>query len=243
MKLLVDVGNTTTEFALLKEEKFCYIDKIHDSLIDFNSIKEMLRDIKPDEIYISTVAPYTSNKLQEIFLGLYGIKSIIVSNRSKVDFKIEIDNPDELGVDLLCDLVAGYQKYGPKLAIVDFGTATKILFIDIDSSFKSCAIFLGFDKSKRILANSTELLPVVDDIEVKPISECHNTNDVINSSSYYSQLFTVNGIIAKFENEVGYKLNRIYTGGNADYFLKDLGDAHYEPHLVLQGLAILSERK
>ena len=144
--------------------------------------------------------------------------------------------------DLLCDLVAAKTLYGPKTAVIDFGTATKILFIDENGIFSSCAIFLGYSQSKKILSNSTELLPNVNDIKIKPISDCHNTIDVINSSAYYSQLFSVIGIIHKYEEEVGYPLQKVFTGGNAKAFLEEIGEEQYDEYLLLKGLAILSER-
>ena len=98
----------------------------------------------------------------------YGVNPISISTRVETNIKIKIDNRHELGVDLLCDLEAAYQEYGPKTVVVDFGTATKILFIDDQGVFKSCAIFLGYEKSKSILASSTELLP---DVKNKLINE------------------------------------------------------------------------
>ena len=197
MKLLVDIGNTTTEFGLLHEGEFSYVGRIIDPLIELDSIKKILNGVKVDEIYISSVAPNVCNKLKEILKSIYSIESKVIDVTMDVDLKIEIDHREELGADLLCDLVGAYKYYGSRLAIVDFGTATKILFIDKDGVFNSCAIFPGYEKSKRILANTTELLPMVENIKIKPISECHNTKDVINSSAYYSQLFTVDGIIKK----------------------------------------------
>ena len=243
MKLLVDIGNTTTEFGLLNDGNLSYLGRIFNQLIEFNSIEIMLKSKKVTSIYISSVAPMISKKVSQILYEIYHIEPQYITSEIDSGVDIEIDNKSELGADLLCDIVGAVNHYGSKVAVIDFGTATKILFIDENKVFKSCAIFLGLEKSKRMLANSTELLPMVEDFEPKPISDCHNTIDVINTSSYYSQLFTVNGIIEKYEQEVGYKLKRVYTGGNAFPFMKEIGEENFDPYLCLKGLAILSERK
>ncbi len=243
MKLLVDVGNTATKFASLNGDSFSYLGRCYNNEISTEKIKELIPNIKEvRNIYISSVAPIVRRKLECIFIRTFKIETFVISNHIDSGINIAINNKDELGVDLLCDLVGAINEYGSKLAIVDFGTATKILFVDKNKSFSSCAIFLGYSKSKQILADSAELLPEVEDFNLKPISECHNTIDVINSSAYYSQLYSVKGIIEKYEKEVGYKLKIIVTGGNATHFLQELGAENYDECLLLKGLAILSKR-
>lgn len=243
MKLLVDIGNTATKFATVNNDKLSFVGRLYNSKVSLENIKSVLSDVKAvRNIYVSSVAPIVYSSVKDILFNLYQVEVKEITNIVDSGVSINIDNKDELGIDLLCDIVAAINLYGNKLAVVDFGTATKILFIDEDKVFSSCAIFLGYSESKRILAKSTELLPNVSDIEIKPISECHNTIDVINSSAYYSQILTVKGLIEKYEQEVGYSLNVIYTGGNASNFKSELTDATYDQDLLLKGLNILSER-
>lgn len=243
MKLLVDIGNTATKFASIKDGEFSYIGRCYNEEISEQMIRELIPEINEvRNIYISSVAPKVRRKLEVIFIRTFKKEAFVVNNKIDSGIKLAIDNKEELGVDLLCDLVGAINEYGNKLAIVDFGTATKILFVDKDKVFSSCAIFLGYTESKKILANSTELLPEVDSFNLKRISDCHNTVDVINSSAYYSQLYSVKGIIEKYEKEVGYKVKVILTGGNAMHFLKELGEENYDECLLLKGLAILSMR-
>ena len=244
MKLLIDIGNTATKFAYSTNNSFRFLNRIYNKDISEENINNIFKDIKiVESIYISSVAPKIKNQVSQILIKKYEVEPISLSTDLKDNVKIEIDNREELGIDLYCDLVAAYQEYGPKTVIIDFGTATKILFINDKGVFNSCAIFLGYEKSKNILANSTELLPKVENKKIKPISECRNTVDVIDSSAYYSQLFTVNGIIEEYEKEVGYTLKRVFTGGNAKDFIDTLGRDNYDEHLLFKGLLILSERK
>lgn len=243
MKLLVDIGNTAIKFGSLNGDSFSYLGRCYNNELSKETISNIVKDIdKVEKVIVSSVAPKVRRELECIFIRDFKKETFIVNNQIDSGIKIAIDNKDELGVDLLCDLVGAINEYGAKLAIVDFGTATKILFVDENKTFSSCAIFLGYNDSKKILANSAELLPEVKDFNLKPISECHNTIDVINSSAFYSQLYSVNGIISQYEKEVGYKLKVILTGGNATYFLKEFNKEIYDESLLLKGLAILSKR-
>jgi type III pantothenate kinase len=243
MKLLIDIGNTASKFGVSSNGELLYLGRMYNKDINYDSIRELTKDvIDVEDILISSVAPKIFVTLSKILIDFYQIipRSIVIDEDD--DF-IKIDNKNELGEDLYADIIAAREIYGPKTAVVDFGTATKILFIDQNNVFSSCAIFLGYEKSKNILANSTELLPDVSNIKIKPISDCHNTVDVINSSAYYSQLFTVKGLIKKYEDEVGYKVNVVITGGNSIDFLHEFSKEHYDEYLLLKGLNIISERR
>ena len=66
---------------------------------------------------------------------------------------------------------------------------------------------------------------------------------MINSSAYYSQLYSVKGIIKKYEEETGIKLKLIVTGGNGKDFYSEFKNNEIEESLSLQGLAILIKGK
>ena len=243
MILLVDIGNTATSFASLDNEELKFINRLFNIDVNKDSVSNLLNGFKFEKIYVSSVAPKLLSQLKEILINLFKIKpiEIDVSFNDLVD--IDIDNKNELGIDLLCDIVAGKAIYGNKVVIIDFGTATKVLFIDENGVFSSCAIYPGYQKSKELLANSTELLPNVEGKLIKPISECHNTIDVINSSIYFSHIDTINGIINRYENEKGYSLRRVYTGGNALDFIPELVKrSEYDEMLLFKGMALLINR-
>ena len=244
MKIVIDIGNTASKFGCVNNGVFSFLGRLYNHDVNLENVKNIFKDINGvEEVYVSSVAPKICNLIAQIFKDLYNLEVRLVSPSMSSHIQLAIDNKDELGTDLYCDLVAAYEISGAKTAIVDFGTATKILFIDEKGRFSSCAIFLGYEKSKSILASSTELLPDVKNKLIKPISECHNTIDVIDSSAYYSQLFSVKGIIEEYEKEVGYTLKRVLTGGNAKDFIGILGRDNYDEYLLLKGLLILSERK
>ncbi len=242
MNLLVDIGNTESKFGYFVKDNFVLLGRLFNECISEGTLLPLFKNAPEFErIFVSSVAPKVTKKIDDILYKQYKKPLELVSVNDNHLVKINIDNKDELGLDLLCDIVGGYHYYGESTVIVDFGTATKILFIDKDGVFSSCSIFLGLSKSKAALTSSTELIPEITKFEVKPISECHNTVDVINSSSYYSQLFTVRGIIDKYEKEVGYSLKKVITGGNAVMFKDEFKEDIYDKYLLFKGLALLTK--
>lgn len=241
MKLLVDIGNTTIKFGTSDSNKFNYLGRVQTSSFSKEDVFDVLKEVNiVDTVVYSSVVPIAYQKVKEIIDKIYNADSIEI----KVDLahkpRIEIDDPNELGVDLFCDLISGYELFGAPLAIIDLGTASKVLFINKEGIFNCCAIFIGYELARKSLSNKAALLPDFDEKTIKPISECHNTIDVLNSSNYYSQIDSVNGIIDRYEKEVGYKIKRVFTGGNATKFIKN--DDICDEHLVLKGLDILSRK-
>lgn len=242
MNLLLDVGNTAIKIAYSDGERFTFLTRFYTKVYNESAFKDILIEVKNiDNVFISSVIPEINGKLDKAVEEVLGLKPIYVDTSIDTDVNIDIDDKKELGADLYCDLVAAKKYYGNNVAIIDLGTASKILFLDDKDSFNCCAIFLGYMESIKSLASSTAMLPEVDPKKIKKISDCHNTIDVLQASTYYSQLDTIDGVIKRYEKEKNCTLKRIFTGGNAANFIKK-SDIHDE-YLTLKGLAILGERK
>lgn len=243
MKLLIDIGNTATKFGYLDDE-FHYLDRCFNSELNKDKLDALLPKGNIEEIYVSSVAPKITELLSEYFKKKYNldIKEFGVTDLDNL--KIKIDNKNELGLDLYCDLVGAVNKYQAPMLIVDMGTATKILLVNKDNVFNSCVILPGMGISKRILNEATELLPNTDLDEVKKLSESRNTIDVINSSVYYGHVEMINGLLERYENEIGYKCLHIFTGGNANKILKDIKAPYiYDENLCLEGISIYVKKR
>lgn len=239
MKLLIDIGNTATKFGVLSST-FSYLGRCFNSEISNRKLDELLsQSDNIEEIYVSSVVPGVANQLERYFIKKYHLSLKFISIKESNNLKIEIDNKEELGLDLYCDLLGASHKYQAPLIVVDLGTATKMLLITKDKVFNSCVILPGMGISKQILSEATALLPKTDLDEVKIISESRNTIDVINSSVYYGHVEMVNGLLERYEKEIGYKCLHVFTGGNASKILKDIKAPYiFDENLCLEGLSI-----
>ena len=103
----------------------------------------------------------------------------------------------------------------------------------------------GMEVSMKALDQSTSLLLEVPLISPKKIIG-KNTKDSIQSGIVYGQAYMISEFARRMEQELGYKLERVLTGG----FSKEIKDRvvcfHDEENLVLDGLYKiyhLNERK
>ena len=238
-RLLIDVGNTASKFALLENDELSHVLTVLTKELDNKIIKAVGNDY--EDIIVSSVVPEANKKLTKLFKG----KDMrFITPRDDSGAKINIDNPDELGTDLLCD-IAGALDSGESLPflVVDLGTATKFLYIDENKEFYSCAILPGLELSLLSLSNGTALLPNVKVAGAKKILDCHNTIDVLTASAYYSAVDTINGMLARYQQETNKDIKVIVTGGYIDLLKKDFNFAYkHIPNLALHGIKAILNR-
>ena len=246
MKLYIDVGNTATKFAIDENQEIKPILTIKTSNIeeDVDGALSNLEIENLDGIYVSSVVPLVSESLQGYFQRKYNLDVYLISSDDESGVKLAIDDKNELGSDLLCDLAGAKALYGYPLLIVDLGTATKFLLIDKNNVFSTCAIIQGLELSLHNLSKNTALLPMLNFDEVKPLLENKNTKDVLVSSAYYSHVDMINGMVARYKKAVGYPFKVVLTGGNIDKIAKDLDfDYEIKNNLCLEGIKVIVNLK
>lgn len=243
MNLYIDIGNSAIKFGVDNNSSAELIFFIVTKNIDREELANKLpKDI--DNIYISSVVPNALNELSKVLKDIYNKDIIPVNTNDDSGVNIKIDNPKELGNDLLSDLAAASHFYGYPILVIDAGTATKILYIDEFNTFSSCAIVPGLEMQFKSLNSETAQLPLIEEKKVKKLLECHNTIDVITSSCFYSHIDMINGLIARYEKEIGHPVKKVVTGGHMKSIYKDLNfDYDYDPTLCLKGIKVIAERK
>lgn len=220
MKLIIDVGNTRITFALFDEGKLVRQESVKEKekySTDYFStfFKKFLENVDFDACYLSSVVPNISYFINSALKVNYPtVKTIAISSESKSNLEYHVDNPSEIGADIIADLAIGKEKYGFPLIVCDLGTASKVLLIDKNGNFDSCVIIPGMTLSMRSLAGNTALLPHIDINQCKTIL-AKNTISAMNAGIVFSHLYGIEGICQQYEKEVGYKCKRVITGGCA----------------------------
>ena len=245
MNLYIDVGNTATKFAVDNEDVVKHVLTTDTSKI-LENVDYFLMPL-PDnfeKVFISSVVPDVSDCLKKYFLRKYNIEPSFINPHDECGLKIDIDNQNELGADLLCDLAAANHLFKYPLLVIDLGTATKFLFIDNQGVFYTCAIVQGLELSLKNLSKNTALLPLLSFEEVKPLLENKNTKDVLVSSAYYSHVDTINGMVKRYKEATNYPFTIVLTGGNINIVKDDL-DFEYQVvnNLCLLGIKVIVEKR
>ena len=246
MNLCIDVGNTTIGMGFFKEEKLIKkivltidLKKTKDEYISVlkRTLHENDFDVKDiKNIILSSVVPSINGQLKMALVDLFSIEPMLIAPGIKTGLIIHVDNPSEIGNDLIAVMVGVKDKYSYPCLIADLGTASKILLIDKDGAFTTCTIMPGLSISAATLTSKTALLPEISFTEPKTVL-ARNTIDAINAGVVYGHADMVDGLIRRFEKEIGYKCKHILTGGGSMYIKNVLQEAYiYDPDICLYGL-------
>lgn len=249
MNICIDVGNSTIGIGVFEnnvlvermvvntdprftEEQFYQLFKKPYAVVENGSRKI-------DDIIYSSVVPQINVSLLNALKRLIGIEPLLISPGTKTGLSIRVDNPLEIGNDLIADLVSAKEKYGYPCLIADLGTASKILLLDKTGTFVSCLIMPGLTLSAESLSNKAALLPEVSLIAPKSIL-AKNTLGAMNAGIVYGHADMIMGLINRYEKELGYPCKHVLTGGGAVYVKDILKDNFiYDQNLNLEGLNII----
>jgi len=153
-----------------------------------------------------------------------------------------IDNPAQLGSDLVVDAVASVEEYSVPQIVIDMGTATTISAIDGKKQFLGGAILPGVAVSHDALIGRTSQLPKVAFEKPKRLIGS-NTVDSIKSGILYGNAGAIEGIVDRFEEELGEKCTVIATGGLAKVIVPLCKrEIIVDEDLLLKGLMLIYEK-
>ena len=136
MLLAIDIGNSNIVIGCMNGTKIEHefriaTDHVKTSdqyCIDLKNVLS-LGDIQISElegVIISSVVPPLLNSFRTAVMKLTGKKPMVVGPGIKTGLNIQIDNPAQIGSDLIVAAVAALREYPAPLMIIDMGTATTI---------------------------------------------------------------------------------------------------------------------
>jgi type III pantothenate kinase len=119
------------------------------------------------------------------------------------------------------------------------GTATTASVIDKDGKFLGGAILCGVKTGLNALANSTAQLPQIE-IVAPDHAICASTIDSMRSGTVFGTAAMIDGLIKRFEKELGEKATVIVTGGLGGVVAQYCeSDVIVDKHLLIDGLRII----
>ena len=246
MVLLLDLGNTNLYVGVYHNGSLVSeyrtnsdVNKSSDEYGDIIRTFFILNSIDSTKFkgaILASVIPSLTQVLARMVKKLINVDCMIVGKSLKTGLSIRIDNPNELGTDLVADSVGGKSKYGYPLLITDMGTATKILVIDKDGNFVGCTIAPGIKVSMMALTKkSAQLMDIELVAPAKVIGK--NSPDSLNSGSIYGNIAMIEGMNKMMEKELGYPCKKVITGGYSNLIKDHLSKEFiHDKTLILEGL-------
>ncbi|MCL2637724.1 MAG: type III pantothenate kinase [Oscillospiraceae bacterium] len=253
MLLTVDAGNTNTVFtvfdgdcpvfeARINTDSARMADQYAITLMDIFKLRGVDRDCVKGVI-ISSVVPPVTTQIKAAVEDLFGLKALLIEPGVKTGLNIKIDDPSSLGGDLACGAVAAKELYAMPCIVIDMGTIIKVMALDKTGALIGGTLSPGVKLSFEVMAEGTAALPLVgSDTAVQSIIGT-NTVDCIRSGVLNGVGCMLDGLIARFEKEIGENCSVVATGGNAAV-IKPYCERSFEvnPHLVSQGLRIIHKK-
>ncbi len=250
--LAVDIGNTNIVFGLFEKNHLKTHWRIRTELNRTTDeywvlVNEFIRLNEIgigtiDDIVISCVVPPLIPIFEELSRKYLKSKPLIVGPGIKTGIPILYNNPAEVGADRIVNAIAGFEKYGGPLIIVDFGTATTFDAVSEKGQYMGGAIFPGMEISLQALYKSTAKLSPVD-IALPDHVIGKSTVESIQSGAVYGFTGMIESIVSRMQKEIGKEAKVVGTGGLLPVIQKQAQCIQtVDPFLTLEGLRILYQK-
>lgn len=222
MILAIDMGNSNIVIGCIDDKKTYFVERLStdtsktalEYAIGFKTVLELygIDNSQIEGAIISSVVPPLTNVIKEAIEKIVGKKPLIVGPGIKTGLNLHMDNPRQVGSDLIVDAVAGIEEYGAPLIIIDMGTATTLSVVDKDRNYIGGAILTGLSLSMDALSSkASQLFNVSLDAPKQVIGK--NTVDCMKSGIVLGNAACIDGMIDRMEEELGYSAKVISTGG------------------------------
>jgi type III pantothenate kinase len=251
MLLTIDIGNTNITLGLYQGSTLGAHWRLatdHERMPDEFGLQflGLLQngDCSPaalEGICLASVVPVVGSRVRQACRDYLGLEPFVVDQNTKTGLTILYEDPSAVGADRIVDAVAARALYGCPACIVDFGTATTFDALNARGEYLGGAITPGIGIAADALVQRTAKLPRVD-LERPPSVIGRNTVHAMQSGLLFGYIALVEGMVARFRNELGNGMKVIGTGGLVDIIAGETKVIEFNaPWLTLEGLRMIWE--
>lgn len=246
MILAVDIGNTNIVIGCIEEKNISFVERIstdrQKTTLEYAAVFKMVLDlyqIQPGDLegsILSSVVPQINHVICDAIEKVMQIRPMVVGPGVKTGLNILIDNPAQLGSDLVVDAVAALKEYKAPLIVIDMGTATTMSAIDARGNFLGGSIMPGIRVALESLVSRTALLSQIS-LEPPKRAIGSNTIESMKSGSVLANAAMLDGMIQRFCEEMQGDVTVVATGGLAQFIVPLCRhQIVYDDALLLKGL-------
>ena len=247
--LVLDVGNTHTVLGVFREEDLVGHWRIasepHRTPVEIGVLLRSLFELARIDVArvrgvaLSSVVPALTPVFEEVARDYLHHDAMVVGPGIRTGLPIQYEDPREVGADRIVNAVAGANRYGSPLIVVDFGTATTFDYINPAGAYLGGMIAPGLMISMEALCSRASKLPKVA-LARPPRVLGRNTEHSMQSGILFGYASLVDGLIDRLCAEVGTQPTVVATGGLATVIGREARRIdHVEEFLTLEGLRIL----
>lgn len=250
MLLAIDVGNTNIVVGVLDGDRLVCSGRMSTNIYEtedeyamrLSSFLKLNNVGEIDGAIISSVVPALIRSLVSAIKMVCKINAIVVGPGVKTGLSIKIDDPAQLGADLVVGAVAAKEKYPLPIIIFDLGTATTGSVIDKNGNFIGGIITTGIKTSINALSAGAALLPQIDISAPKKVIGT-NSIESMRSGAVIGTACMLDGLIERFEDELGERATVIVTGGLGKTVARNCKrKVIIDENLLIDGLKIIYDK-
>ena len=252
MILAIDIGNTNIVVGCIDDKKTYFIERLStvrtktelEYAVDLKTVLDIYHIKKTDieGCIISSVVPQITNIAKLAAEKILKKEVMVLGPGVKTGLNIMMDNPGQLGADLVANAVAGLNEYPVPFIVIDMGTATTVSVVNDKKQYIGGMIMPGVGVSLDALtARASQLSGISIDTPKHVLGK--NTIECMKSGVLYSNAAAIDGIVDRVEEELGEKTTVIATGGLAKKIVSHCKkEIILDEDLLLKGLLVIYEK-
>ena len=216
MNLAIDIGNSMTKMAVLKDHQI--VDTFRIESPDEAFFEQLFKRYpKIDSVIAVSTRTDGDDCLESVKKRVS--QYFWFDNTLEIPIKNLYANPQTLGHDRIAGAVAAAAVYpNSNILIVDFGTAITVDFVSAEGEFLGGVISPGLKMRFNALHKFTHSLPlceVPEQVELTP----NKTESAIGSGVVNGIVFEIQGYLDRYMEKYP-DLRIVFTGGDGDYFAR-----------------------
>jgi type III pantothenate kinase len=219
--LTIDISNANISAAAMTPEgcrrRFSLSSSKERAVDEYSALFSLIaerKNISPNEIeggILCSVVPQLTPIICQAVKESFGVSPLVVGPGLKTGLNIRIDDPSELGGDLVASAVAAASAYPLPCVTVEMSAATVLGVIDKNGSHIGCIITPGIMVSQNALANgASQLHHVLPEKPGRIIGK--NSAESIKSGLLYGSAAMLDGLLTRIEEELSDTVSAVAYG-------------------------------
>ncbi len=247
MILLANLDNVSFSVAVYSTEKEkivsfkTYADKLKSEVEYEEELKRFFNsnhyeNFKFDGGILSSVVPSMTKRIQKALNTFLEKPCLVVGRKIKTSLALRVDNPSEVGSDLIASSIGALADYKEDVLIVNISSVCSFSLVSNNNEFLGCSFFPGLRQSAETMwSNCAQLIDTDLEIPNKLIGK--NTKDSLNSGIVGGYICLIKNFADEIEREYKKPLTRILTGDDMA-IVKNALFSTFEcnPNLIFDGL-------
>lgn len=240
MKILLDAGNTRIKWAALDAGRLADTGE----LMGETPFETLVGELGvPEAVWLASVRDdaFNAGLTDSIAAAWPEVPAHAARTREQAHgVTCAYPEPAQMGVDRWLALLAARQITRGPACVVDAGSAVTLDAMDELGRHLGGLILPGMGMARSMIHERTDRVRVSESFSRSWWAD--NTSDALNNGAYWAIVSLIRRFLQETEQRLAGDCTLLLTGGDAPAIMESLsGRGHLEPHLVLQGLALVAE--